>query len=82
MEVKTYYCDVCKERVNLNFFAKIPVIFVTEQTEGRPIKPYIDMATLDLCDTCKDRVLDGNFIFAAGAQGYNRYYFKSKEVPE
>ena len=54
------------------------VVFTTEQTEGRPIKPHLTNESLDICNKCMDRVLKGEMIFANGAQGHNNYYFKDK----
>jgi len=55
---------------------KLQVIFETEQTEGRSCKPYLSNELVDLCDECFSKVLKGQYIFAYGAQGYNKYYFK------
>lgn len=53
------------------------LIFVTEQTEGHITDPYFASdQKIDLCVKCWEKALNGNYIFAAGAQGYNEYYFK------
>lgn len=72
-------CDLCgrDKDVSTN---KMEVIFETEQTEGRSSKPYIDTSTFDICSNCLGHVLKGNYIFASGAMGYNKYYFKTKEA--
>lgn len=59
----------------------LPVIFVTEQTEGRSSKPHIDRnAKLDICSDCNQYMLEKReFLTAAGAQGNNRFWFASKE---
>lgn len=63
-------CDLCgKENVLLQGIS-YPVYFLTEQTEGRPVKPYISQEKLDLCETCANKVLK---IKGVGAQGYNEY---------
>ena len=69
-------CDICQsEKVIDNF--KIQVLFTTEQTEGRGITPYnLSDEKLDLCESCRSHVLKGNYIFAEGAMGYNKYYFR------
>ena len=77
--IENVYCDICHERANNH--KKIQVIFTTNQTDGYKCEPYIDEGTrpLDLCDKCLKRILDGNYVFASGAQGYNNYYFKKGE---
>ena len=78
--IEEIYCDICHEKANNH--KKIQVIFITEQTEGYKCEPYIDEDhnyLLDLCDKCLKRILDGNYVFASGAQGYNDYYFKKGE---
>lgn len=77
--IEEVYCDICHERANNH--KKIQVIFSAEQTEGHECKPYVDefLWPLDLCDKCLGRILDGNYVFASGAQGYNDYYFKKEK---
>jgi len=77
----TYTCDVCKEVINdycTTTRRYLDVIFITEQTEGRCVKPYIDKIALDVCEKCMEHLLTGNYIYAHGAQGHNEYYFKGK----
>ena len=66
---KTIICDCCKlEKITQK--VKYPVLFLTEQTEGRSVKPYISYHDLDLCKEC----LQNNIgIRGVGAQGYNEY---------
>lgn len=77
--IEEVYCDICHERANNH--KKIQVIFTSEQTEGHGCTPYIDefLWPLDLCDKCLSKILDGNYVFASGAQGYNNYYFKKEK---
>lgn len=62
-------CDICKSESNI-ISVNYPVFFYTEQTEGRPVKPYISQQKLDLCDKCLRKVTK---ITATGAMGYNEY---------
>ena len=72
-------CDICKNAQNDSIIQEdktIPIIFTTEQTEGRGCDPYLSSFTLDICDTCMDIILKGNIPFGSGAQGHNRYSFR------
>jgi hypothetical protein len=68
-------CDVCKLSEATN--TKMQIIFLTEQTEGRPTGAHFVIDELDICPSCLKVALAGNYLFAEGAQGYNRYWFKS-----
>lgn len=73
-----YYCDICSEKTK-NEEEKLPIIFLTEQNEGRSCYPYLTKGNIVLCDRCKEKMLiEGIFIFAEGAMGYNNYFFKEK----
>lgn len=77
--IENIYCDICHEKATEH--KNIQIIFNTNQTDGYPCKPYIDDShnwPLDLCDKCLKKILDGKYVFATGAQGYNTYYFKEK----
>lgn len=54
----------------------LQVIFHTEQTEGRGVKPYLTIQTLDVCEKCMEKIVEGNYVHGSGAQGVNEYYFK------
>lgn len=58
---------------------EIQVIFTSDQTEGRSCNPYLSKQKFDMCQNCLDKLLKGNYVFAYGAQGYNTYYFNTKE---
>ena len=74
--IEKVYCDICNEKATAH--KVLQVIFTTEQTEGRPCKPYLNFPNeLDLCDDCLGKIMEGNYVFASGAQGYNDYYFKN-----
>lgn len=70
-------CDIkdCNSEIKVKT-EKIQVIFTTEQTEGRSCTPYLSEERFDMCEACMNKVLEGNYIFGYGAQGYNTYYFK------
>ena len=57
------------------------MIFLTEQTEGRPIKPHsIDYADFDLCDSCYEYMLSNmRIISVITAQGHDRFYLRKGE---
>ena len=82
MKIEKIICDVknCitkKEDVQVIFKnIDIQVIFETDQTDGITSKPYLENIKLDLCENCKNKILNGNYLYAYGAQGYNTYYFK------
>lgn len=66
---KTIVCDCCKlEKPTQK--VKYPVLFLTEQTEGRNVDPYISYQNLDLCKECISNSIS---IYGVGAQGYNTY---------
>lgn len=67
IEVTT--CDVCKLNKPVTEI-KYPVVFHTDQTEGRATAPYISMQSLDVCEECKPKIL---MVHGWGAQGYNEY---------
>lgn len=78
MRKETYYCDVCEKEVTIFKRTNFQVIFETETTEGRSCKPNFQDMQLEICNDCFNKALEGNYIFASGAMGYNKYYFKNK----
>lgn len=76
MKKEIYECDICESEAD-NVNLDIQVIFETECNEGRSTAPYFRDEVLDLCNICKEKNLRGNYIFASGAMGYNKYYFKT-----
>ena len=68
----TIICDICKNKVENDkcLTVKFPVVFTTEQTEGRSTKPYISYNELDLCINCQKKILT---VQGQGAQGYNSF---------
>lgn len=68
-----YFCDVCRNEANKLTEIKYPVIFHTEQTEGRSCSPYISTQLLECCDSCINKILR---LHGWGAQGDNDYKIK------
>jgi hypothetical protein len=73
--ITRYTCDVCKNTAT-KLKQKVPVVFLTEQTEGRSCKPHLTMETLDLCDGCMERIVKSYPLTAYGAQGNNTYEWR------
>lgn len=68
--IEKYFCDICgKEAKDIKHLI-YPVIFQTEQTEGRNVEPYIYNTNIDVCPNCCKKILK---LSATGAQGYNSY---------
>lgn len=73
-------CDVCgKENIKEQEQKRFPVIFTTEQTEGRWCPPYFTEENIDLCDNCLAKMINGQQLYGSGAQGCNSYKFKGEE---
>lgn len=77
-------CDLCKDswtvdEAEFKRTAKsYPVKFLTEQNEGRGVKPYFEFALLDLCADCEENLLKVYPLTAVGAMGYNEYKIKEQ----
>lgn len=71
----TFTCDICGVEMeqNVAHHRSLPVLFLTEQNEGRPVKPYIQMQEIDLCADCLDRC---TVIEANGCMGVNEYRWR------
>lgn len=78
MKTTIINCDIkdCTNVSNREEPLELDVIFTSEQTEGRSCPPYLSSEKVDLCPQCINKVLEGNYIWANGAQGHNTYYFK------
>ena len=72
-------CDVCKKEVERITTVNYPVIFHTEQTDGRSCNPYISKEKLDLCNECTKRIL---MLDGWGAQGVNSYTIRKPQKGE
>lgn len=70
--IEKYYCDICGKEIECANLKKItyPVIFHTEQTEGRYCEPYISHQKIEICGECLEQICK---LSAVGAQGYNKY---------
>lgn len=69
--VEKYFCDICGADLSLPIMSvSYPVIFHTEQDEGRNTDPYISQQKLDICESCKTKILKLN---GWGAQGHNKF---------
>ena len=74
---KIYRCDLCDKEVSGDVLTQkvtLPVKFLTEQTEGRAVTPYITHGTFDLCNDCLEKAVT---VVGQGAQGYNKYWLKN-----
>lgn len=68
--IEKFYCDICGAECQSVKEINYPVIFHTEQTEGRGCNPYISNTKIDVCNICCKKILK---LSATGAQGYNDY---------
>lgn len=55
--IEKYFCDICGEETKDIKHLNYPVIFQTEQTEGRIVEPYIDNTNIDVCPNCCKKIL-------------------------
>lgn len=73
--IEIIVCDMCgkedKDCKSLN----IPVLFTTDQTEGRAVTPYVTQQPIDMCSGCIEKALT---VTGYGAQGYNTYKWLEK----
>ena len=68
-----YECDICKKQeVKMNSI-NYPVLFLTEQTEGRSVDPYICQQKIDVCKDCETKIIK---LTGMGAMGHNEYKIK------
>ncbi len=68
--IEKFYCDICGIECEDVKHINYPVIFHTDQTEGRTCNPYISNQNIDVCNKCCEQILK---LSAVGAQGYNKY---------
>ena len=68
-------CDLCRHEVLELETVNYPVMFTTEQTEGRGVPLHVSQEKLELCKLCLNRAC---VIFGAGAQGCNEYWLKGR----
>lgn len=76
MTITTIICDICKAESENCKAVSYPVIFHTDQTEGRPCEPYISSEKIDICEECAKNVLK---LRGYGCQGENIYEIGKEE---
>lgn len=64
-------CDICGKVSDKCENISYPVLFLTEQTEGRSCEPYISNEKFDVCPDCMKKIIK---VSAIGAMGYNNYH--------
>ena len=67
--IEELYCDVCNKKAKHSGIS-IPVRFLTEQTEGKYVEPYLSRVTVDLCEECLNKIV---VVEARGCMGDNTY---------
>lgn len=72
----TYVCDICGAGFSERRSVNVPVLWVTEQDDGRGCDPHFGVEALDLCEACADRV---HVVEASGAMGRNAYRFRDRD---
>lgn len=77
MSTQTFhYCDICDSNGTVYLNKATPVVFVTEQTEGRMVDPYLTLQAMDICSECLKRMANNRELpTGSGAQGRNKYWF-------
>ena len=75
MEIKVHLCDICGSPEKV-YQRTIAVRFLTEETEGRAVKPHLKNHKVEMCDACLERYVSALPLEGSGAQGCNRYRFK------
>ena len=77
-------CDICGDEIlvsdknstnSKNHKVTVPVIFHTNQTDGRSVEPYISFESMDICNKCLMKLTN---LHADGCQGYNEYYWDTE----
>ena len=75
--VEIVKCDLCgKVKKTGCHTVKYPVLFTSDQTEGRSCEPYISYENIDVCDECLSKIIK---VTGYGAQGYNNYAIIQEE---
>lgn len=70
-------CDVCGGDAQDSRPRDMQVIMTTETTEGRSCKHHLSLIELDLCSSCKKKVVEDRMaLMGKGAMGYNDYWFE------
>ena len=72
-------CDICKTKTNsYHSDLELQVIFLTDQTGSGSTEPYLYNVVIDICLDCKDKILKGNYVFAAVAYGCKNFFFRKQ----
>ncbi len=77
MKATIIKCDIEAATHNGNVETiKLPVIFDHDQEDGlSETAPYLDYIELEMCELCKDFMLENRrYIYGYGAMGHNKYY--------
>ena len=70
-------CDICGNTIaEHGSKVSIPVEFVTEQTEGRPVEPYLSHVSVDICSPCHKRFVGSLPLVGSGAMGAYTYTWR------
>ena len=64
-----YYCDICGEEAQVVTIS-YPVIFHTEQAEGKECTPFVSSTRLDMCVNCQKQAL---IVHGRGVPGRHKY---------
>ena len=75
MKKEIFSCDICKKEGEIKKI-EMDVLFTTDQTEGRYCETHLSRECVELCYSCKQKVLEGNYVWGSGCQGHNTYWFK------
>ena len=79
-QIITYKCDLCEFTAAKGITPKtVPVLFLTDQTEGRSVKPYLLSLTIETCDQCFSRIKDAQPLTGSGAMGHNTYTWREQK---
>ena len=77
-------CDICGNEISVsdknsanpqNHKVTVPIIFHTNQEDGRPVEPYVSFESIDICNECLMRLTN---LHAGGCQGYNEYFWDTE----
>lgn len=69
-EIKICTCDICRKETQNFKTINYPVLFLTDQTDGSGVKPYISQQKLDVCQDCLYKII---MLKGRGAMGNNTY---------
>ena len=74
--VTVYTCDICGKKLTnpakIKQKYRLPIIFHSETTEGKPVGQHVEYETVDICTDCFMKSIN---IHAVGARGCNEYWF-------